>query len=318
MKQLSIIVPAYNAEKYIEKCIESCENQDVSHGEYEIIIVNDGSTDGTLTIVNKLAEKYDNIKFFTQENQGTASARNTGKYKASGQYVWFIDADDYIEIDSLKSILKEISKNQFPDIYAVKMKVIHNDYVGIGGHNMPADIIMSGRDAILHDFSPGSVCCFIICSSFLKQRSFLFKTNVFLEDCEFSLRCIALAGRVYFSNSVVYVYESHPNTKTTDVSAEGFYKKLWGNIPLVLSWKEFVNTIEDKELKDKIIRRSNSTLAGVLVMLKREKNPNITKQFKKNFLDKMKANGCYPVNGPFLSWKMSLYIKLLNIKRFIV
>ena len=94
---LSIIIPVYNVEKYVEKCIRSCENQDIPKENYEVIVVNDGSPDGSLAIVERLANEFSNIKVINQENKGLSMARNTGLEAAKGEYVWFVDSDDWIE-----------------------------------------------------------------------------------------------------------------------------------------------------------------------------------------------------------------------------
>ena len=95
MKDFSIIVPAYNVEKYIEKCIDSILNQ--SYKNYEVIVINDGSTDNTLNILNK---KYkDKVKIYSKENGGLSSARNYGVLKSSSKYILFVDSDDWLEPD---------------------------------------------------------------------------------------------------------------------------------------------------------------------------------------------------------------------------
>ncbi|HIU39045.1 MAG TPA: glycosyltransferase, partial [Candidatus Limisoma intestinavium] len=93
---LSIIIPSYNSEKYISKCLDSCVKQDLQPNEYEIIIVNDGSNDRTFEIAQNYASSHCNIKIVTTINQGVCIARNTGMKEAAGEFLWFIDSDDYI------------------------------------------------------------------------------------------------------------------------------------------------------------------------------------------------------------------------------
>ena len=87
----------YNVEKFLAKCILSCENQNISKKEYEIICVNDGSLDSSAIIAEEIAKQYNNIIIINQENQGLSVARNTGLSNAKGDYVWFVDSDDWIE-----------------------------------------------------------------------------------------------------------------------------------------------------------------------------------------------------------------------------
>lgn len=100
--KLSIIIPVYNSEKYITCCLESLLVQEMSANEYEIIIVNDGSTDSGGLIARDYTERHSNIHLFNQKNKGVGTARNKGIELAKGDYIYFIDPDDYIAINVLK------------------------------------------------------------------------------------------------------------------------------------------------------------------------------------------------------------------------
>ena len=101
MKRLSIIVPIFNVELYLAKCLDSLVIQDIQKHEYEIIIINDGSTDSSKDIIKSYLKKYSNIRYIVQENQGLGGARNTGILNACGKYLMFVDSDDYIEKNCL-------------------------------------------------------------------------------------------------------------------------------------------------------------------------------------------------------------------------
>ena len=109
--KLSIIVPVYNVEKYIEKCLNSLCNLET---ENEIIIVNDGSTDSSLKIVEEFKKNHDNenIIIISQENKGLSEARNTGLRKAKGEYVSFIDSDDFVDKKLYEMMIKEVIKDK--------------------------------------------------------------------------------------------------------------------------------------------------------------------------------------------------------------
>lgn len=109
---LSVIVPVYNAEKYLAQCLDSIVNQD---GKFEIIAINDGSTDKSLNILQQYAKKYSNIKVITQKNQGVSASRNRGISEAQGDYIIFVDSDDWLEEDAFEQILKQLKKDS-PDI----------------------------------------------------------------------------------------------------------------------------------------------------------------------------------------------------------
>lgn len=106
MTKFSIIVPVYNVEKYLPKCLDSLVNQ--TYKNIEIICINDGSTDNSLAILNEYAQKDIRIKIINQENQGVSVARNNGIDNATGDYILFVDADDYIDINTCNIISKHI------------------------------------------------------------------------------------------------------------------------------------------------------------------------------------------------------------------
>lgn len=108
----SVVIPVYNAEKYLARCLDSIFIQD---GNFKVIAVNDGSTDKSLKILQEYAKKHSNIEVINQKNEGASVARNVGLKAAKSQYVTFMDADDWLEPDAFKKVLKVIKKDN-PDI----------------------------------------------------------------------------------------------------------------------------------------------------------------------------------------------------------
>ena len=135
MVKLSVIVPVYNTEKYLRKTLDSLVNQ--TFKDLEIIIVNDGSTDGSKKIIDEYEKKYKNIKAYHLKNGGVSIARNTGIKKASGKYITFLDSDDYVDLDLYEKMYEQTSGDkdsvecdfiwQFPnnERYDVLNKDIH-------------------------------------------------------------------------------------------------------------------------------------------------------------------------------------------------
>ena len=103
MKKLSVIVPVYNVEKYLDKCLNSLAGQNID--DYEIIVVNDGTKDNSQNIIDKYTKEYPFVKSYIKENGGLSSARNYGVKYASGEYITFLDSDDYVEHDTYKNML---------------------------------------------------------------------------------------------------------------------------------------------------------------------------------------------------------------------
>lgn len=111
---LSIVIPVYNLEDYLARCLNSIIHQNYDKNDYEIIIVNDGSTDGSQDIIDDYVNRFENISAICQKNSGVSDARNRGLELAKGEYVWFIDGDDWISKDSI-AYLAEIAINEKPD-----------------------------------------------------------------------------------------------------------------------------------------------------------------------------------------------------------
>lgn len=122
MPKISVIIPVYNTEKYIEKCLNSLEEQIMN--DFEIIIVNDGSTDNSEEVIKKYIKEHKNLKiiYLKKENGGLASARNFGVEKASGKYIAFLDSDDYLDKDIFSSLEKYMDKDI--DLIKFKMKTV--------------------------------------------------------------------------------------------------------------------------------------------------------------------------------------------------
>ncbi len=111
---ISIIIPVYNVEKYLRQCLDSVVNQ--SHHNFEVICINDGSTDGSFEILQEYEQKYNFFKLYSQENKGLGATWNTGIGYASGDYIYFVDSDDYIESDLIENVSKIIKENEGVDI----------------------------------------------------------------------------------------------------------------------------------------------------------------------------------------------------------
>lgn len=121
---LSFIIPVYNTEEYLDECLQSLLNQDIPAEEYEIVCVNDGSTDGSPEILRRYEREYGNVTVIDQENGGVCRARNAGLQAARGEYIWYIDADDLIRENCL-AMLWQVVKSKSPD----RLVIDHFEYI---------------------------------------------------------------------------------------------------------------------------------------------------------------------------------------------
>lgn len=173
--KLSIVIPVYNVEKYVSECLDSCLEQNIDITDYEIIIVNDGSTDNSANLINLYA-KQSNIIIINQENLGLSAARNAGMKIAKGEYIWFVDSDDWIEPGILKRILLAISlcaKDCFRLNYRTVTEAgkILKDYTPLKKGD---ESCQTGMEFLSKDFSFSFYAW-----SFVFNRYFLLKNNRF-------------------------------------------------------------------------------------------------------------------------------------------
>ena len=132
---LSVIIPVYNVEMYLATSLDSVVGAEGDN--VEIIIVNDGSTDNSLVVCNDYEKKYDNVRVICQENQGLSGARNTGILNATGEYILFLDSDDFLKSGELSRIITDISKEK-KDFFLVHTRFL------IGLHGTPPQMVYSG------------------------------------------------------------------------------------------------------------------------------------------------------------------------------
>lgn len=144
MKKISIIVPVYKVEPYVEKCLQSLLNQDLPADDYEIICINDGSPDKSPEIIRGFAQKHSNVILLDQENKGVSAARNNGIEHATGEYLFFVDADDSLHPNCLNA-LYEHSKTNTIDLLYVRADIIEPD----GSVN--GKLLMEDADGLILD-----------------------------------------------------------------------------------------------------------------------------------------------------------------------
>lgn len=212
---LSIIIPVYNVEHFVEKCIRSCENQDIPQSEYELIIVNDGSKDSSLQVVEQVAKDYNNIRVFSQVNAGLSAARNRGMQEAQGEYYMFVDSDDWIAHNCLGKLTAKL-KDEQPDALAIcAANVINGE--SKRRKSYPDETPIPGKDLLLRGVEPCAPFS-IWKAGFFKKHKLTFYEGIFHEDSEFTPRAYYLASKVSFTNDIIYYVYQNMNSITRTVN----------------------------------------------------------------------------------------------------
>lgn len=194
---ISLILPAYNVGGYIEACVNSCEMQDLSQDSYEVIIVNDGSTDDTLLKISNLSERYKNIRILNQQNSGVSVARNNGAKIAKGKYFWFIDPDDIISMNCLATLISIIEQYDL-DAFTVGPSIPFLDkFPKTLSLSNNISKIYSGVDYILYSEKFGvAPWCYILKQSFWIYNNFSFYPGIVYEDTQLMPYVLSKAKKV--------------------------------------------------------------------------------------------------------------------------
>lgn len=308
--RLSIIIPIYNAEKYLERCIKTLYMQELLIDEFEVIMINDGSTDGSFMIAQNLARQYNNIILLTQENLGVSAARNRGLDEANGDRVIFVDSDDYLIPYTLHKILK-YAEDFKVDICTFNILVASDKQDYISYQPISKKPVITGEEALISGFNPYSVCSKIFSLNFINSNHLRFKRIIVSEDVEFNMRAYILATRVTFTGYVSYYYYNNTKSITSNSDLDKLRKKCESSIIVNKSFLNMSLCVLSKSLRKNLFRRSNSMAAGNIIMIiKNRKNNSKTVSYE--LLKMMKDSGLYPIKGRTLSFKTTIILPFLN------
>lgn len=240
--KLSIIIPVYNTEKYIEKCIRSIEKQDINSDEYEVLIINDGSSDKSTDIIKQLQKEYLNIEIYNQKNGGQSSARNLGMNYAKGEYIWFIDSDDYIKENILSFILNIAYANNL-DFLSFDILVTNSLGEKIErryeNKQIPQGII-KGLDYVKHSYINISPWAFICKKEIYQKNKIQFINGIIHEDYEFCLHLYQYCNRMQFIEKIVYIYIEKDEGSTTSIKTPSHFLKR------IHSWQTILSTFQTR------------------------------------------------------------------------
>ena len=204
--KLSIIIPVYNVEQYIGRCLQSCLSQPhVTPEEYELVIVNDGTKDNSMAIVEEMTRGCINVTIINQQNQGLSMARNAGLKAAQGEYVWFIDSDDWIEDNCLHGIIERLERTKV-DVLQLQYKNVYNDDIPNDEHYSIIKGIGNSKKWMVENTYFTAVQFMIYRREFLLQNNLQFYPGIYHEDSEFKPKVVYLADTCASYDKVVYNY----------------------------------------------------------------------------------------------------------------
>ena len=209
---VSVIVPVYNVEKYLRACLDSVLQQDLES--FEVIAVNDGSTDSCADILLEYSKKYDNLKVITQENQGLGGARNTGIQVAEGEYLLFLDSDDTLSTNVALSFLYEKAMTTDADMVCFGMNYTSadGDILSVYKVRETGEVVMSAEQYLLTFANNSYACNKMYRTSLFKKNNIVFPQRAWYEDLATIPKIILQSTKVLLTDQVFYNYLQRSNS----------------------------------------------------------------------------------------------------------
>ena len=237
MKKVSVIIPVYNVENYLRKCLDSLVNQTLK--DIEIIVVNDGSPDNSQTIIDEYVKKYPKkVVSVIQENGGQGAARNTGLLHATGEYTGYVDSDDYVE------------KNMYEELYK-KAKEENADIVICGNNIVKENYELLTKEAVDKEFLLGKMAVWnkIYKKSIIVDNKISFRSKVWYEDLDFSMKVYLSSNKISIVDKPLYNYLLREGSTMNNNNIER-------NLELIESFDSLISYCKNKgiynETKEKI------------------------------------------------------------------
>ena len=301
--KLSIIVPVYGVEKYIDKCLDSLVKQSLK--EIEIIVVNDGTKDNSQKIIDKYVKKYpDKIKSYIKENGGQGSARNYGLKKTTGEYIGYVDSDDFVEKDMYKKLYNKAKENNY-DIVVCGNYNVSEDYQNknidafINNYNTDLENIFFGKMAVWNKIYKRDI---------LIKNKLEFKEKVWYEDLAFTLKAIMNSNTFAFIDEPLYDYLIREGSTMNNSNVQR-------NLEILDAFDDILSYIKHnkkEEYFDKVefLAIDHIYISAIVRILKANADNKIKKETVNELI-------CY-MNKNFPNYKNNKYINTLSRNRKII
>ncbi|HGJ5748030.1 TPA: glycosyltransferase family 2 protein [Streptococcus pneumoniae] len=228
--KVSVIIPVYNVEKYLRRCLDSVVNQ--TYKDIEVILVNDGSPDNSKEICEEYVAKYSNIQLINQKNAGLGAARNTGLQYITGNAVTFVDSDDWLELDAIEYYVASMKKSD-ADIVVTQMirKKEYFSNEGTNGTTIKEEVLNQEQFAKKYFKIDGNNIEYYACAKLYKReiaREVKYPVGLFAEDVPVAFGYIIRSQKIFYSTKVTYNYFFNDNSLTAKFTDKDFdLEKIW-------------------------------------------------------------------------------------------
>ena len=307
--KLSIIIPVYNVAPYVRKCVESVLHQDLDPQEYEVILVDDGSTDGSGAICDEFAQSTINV--IHQSNAGLSMARNAGIAVAKGKYIQFVDSDDYLEPNVLGGLVAQMERENL-DVLRFdyqNVRLVGGAYEVFEPYKTPRKVdqcteIVDGETYL--NTRMGYACYAV---QFMIRRSLLddcvFTQGIYFEDTDWTPRMLLRADRINATTTIVYNYLVREGSITKAIVTEKQRKVLEDKIRLIEALKQMSKGTKDNQwFKGMIDATVLSALSIVALQFWSE---------RKRYLRQLRKLKVYPLSLNGAKRSVTVKYRLINI-----
>jgi len=296
--KISIIIPVYNCENFLQKGFNRLHPLYDFKLLFEIIYINDGSTDNSLQVLKEIEANNEFVKVLDQENQGSSGARNSAIEIAKGKYIQFLDADDKFEVESIIELLHIAVKNNFDCLgYGMNFMSENGDVLGImPKHPLNYGVETFGPQALIDGYQPSSICVFLFKTSFLNEHHLRIYPKITHMDVEFMTRVMIAATSVIFIDKICYHYLQREGSITKPKDSKSLEKFLFDEVIISELIKNNLNNSMSDELKIAIQKNYNSVVWNLLWRFL-VKPKEVSLAFKIKCLEELKSKKLYPIKG---------------------
>lgn len=311
-KEISIIVPIYNVEKYLGQCIQSVLDQTFS--DFELILIDDGSTDSSLEICDKYANKDSRIRVIHKENKGVAAARNTGLNLCEGRYICFLDSDDYLEKDYLEYLYRKIENSNY-DFVSCTANFVDEDGKFIKRNDYGVNEFEINKDNVFDIYMKSNIIEDVVWNKIYKKEVFKdlrYVEGLIYEDSEMIIRLLKRIKKALFTKAYKYNYRirkgSILNYQDSNVENKKFHIK---KIDLLMVYELILRELKGTKYENCYIRQILFTCSKLWsdsrfsTTEEKKKSRKVIKKYYKNYKKYLFHRGIF-------SLKEKCYI-ILNI-----
>lgn len=297
MKKVSVIIPVYNVENYLRKCLNSLVNQTLK--DIEIIVVNDGTLDNSQEIIDEYVKKYPKkVVSIIQENGGQGAARNTGLLHAKGEYIGYVDSDDYVEENMYEELYKK-AKEEDSDIVICGNNVVKENYEFLSKEDVDKEFLL-GKMAVWNKIYKKNI---------IVDNKIQFRSKVWYEDLDFTMKVYFSSKKISYVDKPLYNYLLREGSTMNN-------NNIKRNLELIEAFDSLIDYCKDKKIYNKAKDEIEFLCIYHMYIFATTRVLNTNNKYK----DKIEIINKFKnyINSKFPNFKQNKYLYLLPKRRKLI